>query len=156
MREQKINIADAMPLIREKLDLGHHVTFFPLGTSMLPFLKEGRDSVTLSRVTGSLKKYDVPLYKRANGHYVLHRIVRVGETYTCLGDNQFVLEKGIAPEQIVAVCVSFTRKGKVIPASALRLRLYAMLWYHSRFPRRVAYAVFRRIKRALKRAVNAR
>ena len=26
MREQKINIADAMPLIREKLDLGHHVT----------------------------------------------------------------------------------------------------------------------------------
>ena len=151
MREQTFNLDDVMPLMREKLEQGGRVTFSPRGTSMLPFLMEERDSVTLSRVNGTLKKYDIPLYRRANGQYVLHRIVRVGESYTCMGDNQFVLEPGVTPEQLIAVCTSFTRNGRTIDADDFRWRLYAMLWYHSRFPRRVIRAVCSRVKARLKK-----
>jgi hypothetical protein len=87
---------ELMPLMKECLANGQSVTFSPHGVSMLPILREGRDTVTISAPPEKLKKYDIILYQRTNGKYVLHRIVGVGETYTCIGDNQFVLEKGIA------------------------------------------------------------
>jgi len=147
LTEKKIRLDDAMPLIRESLSQGHEVTFSPRGTSMLPLLKGGRDTVTLISPTGKLKKYDIPLYQRKNGQYVLHRVVRVGDTYTCIGDNQFVYEKGIEQGQIIGVCSSFVRKGRKISADAPSHRLYAIFWHYSRFPRRVALAIWRRIKK---------
>jgi hypothetical protein len=147
LSERKIRLEDAMPLIRERLGAGHEVTFSPRGSSMLPFLKEGRDTVTLKAPPKKLKKYDIPLYQRKNGQYVLHRVVHVGDTYTCIGDNQFVLEKGIEQEQVIAVCTSFVRKGKKIYASAPLWRLYAVFWHYSRFPRRVLCAIWHRVKR---------
>ena len=147
MTEKKIRLDDAMPLIRESLSQGHEVTFSPRGTSMLPLLKGGRDTVTLVSPTGKLKKYDIPLYQRKNGQYVLHRVVRVGDTYTCIGDNQFVYEKGIEQGQIIGVCSSFVRKGRKISVDAPSHRLYAIFWHYSRFPRCVALAIWRRIKK---------
>lgn len=146
MTERKIRLEDAMPLIRERLSEGYEVTFAPKGRSMLPFLKEGRDTVTLAAPPTKLKKYDIPLYQRENGQYVLHRVVRVGTTYTCIGDNQFVLESGISHSQIVAVCTSFVRKGKRIYANDPLYRLYAFVWYYSRFPRRVLCVLWSRIR----------
>lgn len=151
MRERKIQLNDAMPLILEKLRAGHDVTFLPRGTSMLPFLCDGRDTVTLTLPNERLKKYDVALYQRKNGQYVLHRVVRVGETYTFIGDNQFVYEKGIYPDQIIGVCKSFVRKGKIITAKSPLWRGYAVFWHYSRFPRRVIAALRRRIIKLFKR-----
>ena len=151
MRERKIHLNDAMPLILEKLNAGYEVTFSPRGTSMLPFLKEGRDTVTLKLPQGRLKKYDVAFYQRKNGQYVLHRVARVGEgDYTFIGDNQFVLEKGIEEDQIIAVCSSFDRKGKVISAKSPLWRTCAFFWHYSRFPRRVIAALCRRARKLFK------
>ena len=151
MIDKKIMLEDVMPLIREKLEAGDNVTFSPRGTSMLPFLKDGRDTVTLSPVTNKLKKYDIPLYKRENGQYVLHRVVRVGDTYTCIGDNQFVFEKGIKHEQIIAVVTSCVRNGKKISPNSFIWRIYAIFWHYSRFPRRVSLALRRRIVKLFKK-----
>lgn len=147
MSEKKVRLNDLMPLIRESLNRGQTITFSPRGTSMLPLLKEGRDTVTLTAPPAKLKKYDIPLYQRKNGKYVLHRVVKVGETYTCIGDNQFTLERGIEHGQIIAVCSSFVRKGKKIKASDFSYRLYAIFWNHSRFIRRFLAAVCRRVSR---------
>lgn len=147
MSEKKIRLDDAMPLIRERLSEGHEVIFSPRGTSMLPFIKEGRDTVTLAPPPKKLKKYDIPLYQRKNGQYVLHRVVRVGDTYTCIGDNQFTYEEGVEHGQIIGVCSSFVRKGRQIHSDDLKWRLYAIFWHYSRFPRRVAIGVIRRIKK---------
>jgi len=136
---------ELMPLVKECLTNGQSVTFSPHGVSMLPMIRQGKDSVCLSNPVGKLKKYDIILYQRTNGKYVLHRIVGVGETYTCIGDNQFTFEKGIRRDQIIAVCTSFNRKGKEYSANAPLWRLYAMFWHYSRFPRRVIRAVKRRI-----------
>ncbi len=68
-----------------------------VGDSMMPLIKQGRDKMVIVRKPeGRLKKYDVPLYKRDNGQYVLHRIVGVRDNdYVILGDNRWALEYGI-------------------------------------------------------------
>jgi hypothetical protein len=136
-----------MPLIRERLEAGAEVTFSPRGGSMLPLLHEGRDTVTLAAPPKKLKKYDIPLYQRENGQYVLHRVVRVGRTYTCIGDNQFAFEEGITHGQVIAVCVSFMRNDKKVSVSDPLYRLYSIFWHYSRFPRRIILAALRRMKR---------
>lgn len=140
---ENASLEDLMPLIRERIEAKQSVRIYPYGKSMLPMLHEGRDSVVLSKPT-KLKKYDIALYQRENGKYVLHRVVGVGDTYTFIGDNQFVLEKGITPGQIIAVCTAFTRNGKKYSADSPRWRAYAVFWHYSRFPRRVFRAVKRR------------
>ena len=141
-----------MPLIRERLVEGQSVSFSPRGTSMLPMLRQGVDSVTLSPLPKQLKKYDLPLYQRDNGQYVLHRIVGVGETYTCIGDNQFELEPGLRPDQMIALVTAFTRDGKRIEVTALGYRLYCRVWCAIRPVRHLwkrIRAVLGRVKRKL-------
>ena len=121
-----------MPLIRETLANGNSVTFAPNGTSMLPMLRQGIDTVTLSPLPARLRKFDIPFYQRSNGQYVLHRVVTVGDTYTCIGDNQFVFEHGLRHDQMIAVVTSFTRGDMVYSVNSLRYRLYCRFWHYSR------------------------
>ena len=62
----------------EKLETGGLVTFNPKGTSMLPMLRDGDDTVVLSKPKGRLHLFDLPLYRRKDGSYVLHRVVNFG------------------------------------------------------------------------------
>ena len=132
MPERDVRLEDMLPVMLEALERGQSVRFFPRGTSMRPMLRQGVDSVTLSPVQGPLKKYDIPFYRRADGHCVLHRIVAVGETYTCIGDNQFQREPGLTREQMLAVVTSFSRAGKEYSVNAPVYRLYCRLWHISR------------------------
>ena len=142
---------ELMPLMRERLAAGQSVCFSPKGISMLPMLRQGRDTVTLSPITGKLKKYDLPLYQRANGKYVLHRIVHVGETYTCAGDNQVVLEYGLRQEQMIAVVTAYTRDGKPHSVNSIGYRLYCRLWHHTRLLRRIWRGLGRRMARLFRK-----
>lgn len=137
-----------MPLIRERLAAGEDVQFTPRGTSMRPMIHGGRDHVVLSPVKGELKKHDIPLYRRDNGHYVLHRIVRVGESYTCIGDNQYQLETGVRPDQVIAVVTAFVRDGKRYKVTDPSYRAYCLFWYYSR-PFRRAFGIGKRILRRI-------
>ena len=89
--DREIRLELLMPLIKERLAAGQSVRFSPKGTSMLPMLRQGIDSVVLSPLPKRLGKYDLPLYQRDNGQFVLHRIVAAEDSYTCIGDNQFEL-----------------------------------------------------------------
>ena len=133
---KEIRLEQLLPLIEETLRKGNTVKFSPRGISMLPMLRQGKDTVTLSPVVHELKKYDIPLYRRDNGAFVLHRIVEVGDTLTCIGDNQYDLERGIRRDQVIGVVTAFTRDGKTVLVSDLRYRLYCRLWNWSRPARR--------------------
>lgn len=101
-------------IIKEQLNHGGRVRFTPKGVSMLPMLRDNEDVVLLEKPKRKLKKYDLPLYQRADGKYILHRVVDVlaDGTYVMCGDNQVILEYGIADEHIVGVVSEFERKGK--------------------------------------------
>ena len=134
---EEVRLDDVMPQIRELLHKGQSVRLYPKGVSMMPMLRQGIDSVLLSPVKGTLKKYDLPFYQRRDGHYVLHRIVKVGERYTCIGDNQFHYEKGIRQEQLIAVVTGFYRDEKYWPVTSFRYKCYCRFWHWTRFPRHV-------------------
>ena len=132
-REQSLGALDMMPLLVERLAAGQKVRGLQFsGISMLPMLRQGLDTVTLSPAPERLKKYDLPLYRRDNGKYILHRIVKTGPSYTCIGDNQFQLEPGVRPDQIIAVVTSFSRNGREIPVTNPAYQLYCRLWHYSR------------------------
>ena len=139
-----------MPLMKEQLAAGKNVRFSPRGISMLPMLRQGIDSVVLSPLPEKLKKYDLPLYQRDNGQYVLHRIVKAGETYTCIGDNQFALEPGLRHDQMIALVTVFTRGEREYSVKHPGYWLYCRLWHHSRFLRRCWRALKHRLRRLLK------
>lgn len=128
----QIELDALMPIIREQLAAGQSVRFSPRGVSMLPMLRQGVDSVLLSPPPPRLRKYDLPLYRRADGKYILHRVVAVGETYTCAGDNQFVLETGVPHSQVIAVVTQFYRAGRPCAVNSLSHRLYCILWHRTR------------------------
>ena len=85
------------------------------GVSMMPLLRQNKDVMIISKVEGRLKKYDAPLYKRPNGDYVVHRILRVDkDSYVICGDNCFRREYGITDSQIKGVLTGIIRNGKTI------------------------------------------
>ena len=127
-----MRLEQLMPLMREYLAAGKTVKFSPRGISMLPMLRQGIDDVVLSPIPEKLKKYDLPLYQRDDGHFVLHRIVKAGETYTCTGDNQFELEHGLRHDQMIAVVTAFYRAGKYHSVNELGYRFYCRVWHYSR------------------------
>ena len=63
-----------MEIIETKLSQGSEVIILATGNSMMPLFKHKRDQVCLIKER-NLKKYDMILYRRLNGQYVLHRIV---------------------------------------------------------------------------------
>lgn len=148
--EKDVRLEQLMPLFREQLKNGRTVRFMPRGVSMLPMLRQGIDSVVLSPLPEKLKKYDLPLYQRENGQYILHRIVEVGETYTCIGDNQLQKERGIKHEQMIGLVTAFYRGDKYHRVDEIGYRIYSRLRYRDRQFRRFWHWRLRKLKRLLK------
>ena len=143
-------MASLSPIMEEILSQGGAVELTVTGSSMYPMLRHKVSRVKLFRAEGELPVGTLPLYRRDNGAFVLHRIVsREGETYTCCGDNQWVLEPGIRPDQIVAVMTEFARGDKWHPADSFGYRLYWRFWVGIRPLRRLVFGGWGRIKRMI-------
>lgn len=113
----------------EEIQRTGKLVYTNVGDSMLPLIRQGRDLLVISRVEGRLKKYDVPLYKRDSGQYVLHRILKVREQdYVICGDNRYHREYGITDRHIIGVLTGIVRDGKEISMKSLPYRLYVHLW----------------------------
>lgn len=127
------------------------IIYTNVGDSMMPLIKQGRDVLVISVVNGRLKRYDIPLYKRDSGQYVLHRILKVRKNdYVICGDNRCNKEYGITDRHIIGVLSGIIRDGREIPVTDIKCRIYAHLWCNL-FPVRVLIIRIRQIfKRRLK------
>lgn len=127
---QEVAFEELMPLVEDSFRQGLTVTLPVTGGSMRPLFFHKRDSVVLAACDPhSLRKGDVPLYRRDNGQYVLHRIVRVCKsTYTLTGDAQHELEMGLPKENVLAVMTGFIRKGKTVDCRNVGYRMYVTVW----------------------------
>ena len=131
-KERFVPLDELMPIFREQLEAGKTVRFSPRGISMLPMIREGIDSVELSPIPAKLKRFDLPLYRREDGKYILHRIVEAGQTYTCIGDNQFVFERCVKHEQMIGLVTSFFRGERKISVKSPIYWFYCRFWHYSR------------------------
>lgn len=99
------------------------------GMSMWPMLSNRRDFVTLSPAPQICQKGDLILYRREDGHYVLHRIVRLVSTdeFICSGDNQWLPETVYA-RQVFAIVTAFRRAGKEYLVTHPGYQRYVRTW----------------------------
>ena len=110
---KSVSIQELGPIIAQSVAAGGTAELTVTGRSMLPLLLDRVSRVKLTAI--SEPKYgDVILYRRDNGTYVLHRIIKCCEdgTYTMCGDGQTVPEPGLRRDQMIAVVRSFARRGK--------------------------------------------
>lgn len=157
MNQKFIQLKELMPIIVEKLNNDGEVVFTPNGISMKPMLLGGRDVVTLTKVDKKLKKYDLPLYQRKDGKYILHRVVKVCKdgTYTMRGDNQIYNEKGITDDQIIAIVTKFVRNGKEYSVSNKKYRFYCSFWNFIRIFK-LGFDLFKRLcRKVIRKLKNA-
>ncbi len=100
-----------------------------VGDSMFPLIREGRDILIIVPPNGRLKKYDIPLYRRDDGKYVLHRVLKVRkDDYVICGDNRYSREYGICDRHVIGVLSTIIRDGKERRLSGWRYRLYVLIW----------------------------
>ena len=100
------------------------------GISMRPMLCQENGILVLRRKEPDerCRKNDVVLFKRDNGQYVLHRILKVREKdYWIVGDNCYSGEN-IREEQVLGVLTNFTRKGRSFSVENRWYKLYVWLW----------------------------
>lgn len=114
---------------RSELEKYGKLIYTNVGDSMMPLIKQGRDVLIIQKTDGRLKKYDVPLYQRDSGQYVLHRILKVREKdYVICGDNRWQKETGITDRHIIGVLTGIIRNGREISVRDLSYRIYVHLW----------------------------
>ena len=130
--ESNVKIISPEELIPPLLSLLEEAESVPLvisGYSMTPFLIHCRDTVYLSKIRQPLKRGDMVLYQRDSGNYVLHRIYRCeSETYTMVGDAQTLLERGIRPDQMLALVTAVRRKGKLLKPGSFWWVFFQRVW----------------------------
>lgn len=127
---KKVEVEDLYPLIQEVLNAGGTFKLTVTGSSMSPFLGSGRDQVTISPIPSMIRKNDVLFYRRRSGQFILHRVVKVCKdgTYTCCGDRQYYLEKGLERDQMIGVVTEFVRKGRHFTNRNIFYRMYRTVW----------------------------
>ena len=82
-----------------------------VGVSMLPMLKNRRDTIVVLPKTERLQPLDVALYRRGEA-YVLHRVLQVVDGgYIIRGDNCYA-DENVPESAVIGVLTEFFRKGK--------------------------------------------
>lgn len=118
--------------IRSELAAGGHFTLTVTGSSMEPFLHNGSSHVLLKRPE-ELRRWQVVFYRRDNGRYILHRIVRIrGDEVTVCGDAQQQPER-IHRDQILAAAVWICEKDNDwVEWGSFRHQFRSALWHFLR------------------------
>lgn len=128
MERLEKNMEYLVELMKQPLSEGKEVGLTTRGNSMWPLLRSGQDKIFI-KTLDFYKKYDIILYKRDNGSYVLHRIV--GEkngAFVLAGDGEFKKEYPIYKNQILAGAVGGVRKGKPFSCTDFPYRFYSVVW----------------------------
>lgn len=154
MRERTLNSEQFSEMMHREFASGRGISLVVTGTSMEPLLRHLRDKVVLVKPENGYKprKGDVVLFHRADGKYVMHRIVGcVGEhEYIINGDAQSWTER-IRGDQIDAVAAVFVRKGRRFSRENNLYRLYILIWDFSRPFRMYIFKTVDAIKSRIKR-----
>lgn len=128
-----------------------YIVISTAGQSMMPMLRDRKDTVEIRALSANPKKYDVVLFKKGE-RLVLHRIIKVvPEGYIIRGDN--CIEKDtVKPDDIIGVLFSYTRNGKrrTVNDAAYKIYSRATVLFHP------IKAISKRIKGIIKRIFRCR
>lgn len=115
--------------MQQMLEAGFDAEFTVTGNSMWPFLRHGRDRVTLRKAeTASLKKGDVVLLQTEHG-YLLHRITHIKKDHLqTAGDKNCYYDGYVPVRNVLGRAVGFTRKDRYISCGDPLYRFISFFW----------------------------
>ena len=118
---------------------GREVTIRPLGSSMLPFIRGGRDSVRLRKMP-SVAVGDMLLVRLPGPRYVLHRLIgKDGDRLTLMGDGNLAGTENCTLVDVMGTVTAIERGSRVVKPGNGR-------WWRVLKPfRRYILAIYRRI-----------
>ena len=132
---------------KELIEKNGYYIATPIGTSMMPMIRQRLGTVRLVKPTKRLKKYDVILYQRKDKTYVLHRIIGVKkDSYVLCGDNQFIKEYNVTDEMIIGVVDGFYRGETYVSNDNKEYIRY--------YKKRVRNRIFRKIKHYIRKIIK--
>ena len=128
------------------VDDGVSVTFPVKGTSMLPFIIGGKESVILQKAS-KINAGDVVLAWVDGCRYVVHRVISIaGEQVVLMGDGNIVGVEHCSLNDVKALATHVvSRKGRKRDLYAPWRQRASRLWWHLRPIRRYVLAIYRRL-----------
>lgn len=142
--------------IERELEQHGECLFQTVGDSMEPVLHNRKSSVLIKKTDGCLAKYDVALYRRPSGQYVLHRIIEVCEdSYHICGDNRIWVET-VPKEWVLGRMAGFypDESAQFVDCAADEDYLDYVAHWEQRFRSRKLKALPKRAIRKLKRVIT--
>lgn len=139
----------------EAVDYGECFNIRVDGTSMLPLLGYGRDTIIIRRTrTDEPIVGRIAMYRLGPKHYVTHRVVKVeNDVVTLLGDGRITYDEPIHRDMVVGVVEGVIRKnGRKLSCTSRLWRFREWLWLSQpMIVRRYALAIIRRWMKLTKR-----
>ena len=139
----------------EAVDYGECFNIRVDGTSMLPLLGYGRDTIIIRRTrTDEPIVGRIAMYRLGPKHYVTHRVVKVeNDVVTLLGDGRITYDEPIRRDMVVGVVEGVIRKsGHKLSCTSRLWRFREWLWLSQpMIVRRYALAIIRRWMKLTKR-----
>lgn len=133
---------------------GRPLVTFTSGDSMEPLLFDRDTRVVIKKAEGTLKKGELPVYRRPSGQFVMHRIVRVDEAnYYTRGDNRYGIEK-VPKEWVLGVVTEIYRKDRHIFVTDRSYRFYVTMWGAIYPIRYLLYAIKRVRKKWIRKKIS--
>ena len=127
---------------KEQLNQKGTIAIIPGGNSMWPTLKHHGQAVVITKKTERLKKYDVALFTRLDGKYVLHRVLQVlDDGYVFCGDSLLYTEK-VLEEQVFGVMIGFYDKQNYVDVDDEKYIKKVEKWYKRKKLRYIRLKLF--------------
>lgn len=134
-----------IPEIARLVSEGAKVVFIPKGASMLPFIREGKDSVVL-KSPEDLCVGDIVLARNTPGAYVLHRIIEIdGDNIVLMGDGNIIGTETCRVSDILAMADKIIKDGKEIDCRSNNHLRKAEIWKRLKPIRRYLLAIYKRV-----------
>lgn len=147
MERMQLDTGEYISVLRELVEQGKEVSVLISGTSMTPFLGHNRDVIFFSRPTTPLARGDMVFYQRADGTFVMHRILKVRpEGLYIVGDAQTLVEGPVPPSCVFARVTKARRKGKLIEKGNFWWDFFAGPWLTLRPLRPLIVRIYEKIK----------
>ena len=134
-----------LPQVVELINEGHTVTIMARGNSMMPFIKDGRDSLIFSNLNLDIRVGEAVLAEIHKGVFVCHRIVEIKDgKVTLRGDGNVQGTETCRIEDVKAQLVAVTRDGKYYDLNTSKVwKIYSFCWTRLLPLRRYLLALYR-------------
>lgn len=134
-----------LPQVVELINEGHTVTIMARGNSMMPFIKDGRDSLIFSNLNLDIRVGEAVLAEIHKGVFVCHRIVEIKDgKVTLRGDGNVQGTETCRIEDVKARLVAVKRCGKYYDLRTSKAwKIYSFCWTRLLPLRRYLLALYR-------------